>query len=439
MDAPEADQPIVEGKSQPANETEPQRPKSNSSRQSIILAIGVLLIILSLGIRNSGWAKERRLKTLNFEDLALASHDEPDDPLTLVYYGDALIRTDQAADAAKVFKHAADIAPANEHAQLGLASAQLRLNELPLAAESFGKAIKLDPRDKGAYLGLAQTLDRQGSAAEAAQQLKKALEIDPSLGTGWYYLGKMYIQIGDTTHALDAMQHAVKASPDQALYWRDLGDLSHRSAKLADAEAQLKKSVQISSSDPLALLWLGQVLLELGDTPELRSQASRSFQDAAQLDPKLQEAVFGMGLVFQRYANVPDAVRAFRRACEMRPSDEKAVRALGNAVRQAGNMAESAKLLAVADKMDAAKQEIDALKAKLALDPRSRDTRLKIARLFRKYGDSTEALKHYALYEHLGVEDTAVRREIEQYQAEQDARTKTQQPSSTGSITDGKP
>ncbi len=439
MDAPETDRPNVEGDSQPAIEFDPQRNKSKSSRQAIILAIGAILIIVSLGIRNSARAKERRLKTLNFEDLALASHDEPDDPLTLVYYGDALIRTDQAADAEKVFKHAATVAPTNEHAQLGLASAQLRLNELPAAAESYQKAIKLDPHDKGAYLGLAQTLDRQGNAAEAAQQLKRLVEIDPGIGAAWYFLGKMYSQTEDTAHALDALQHAVKVSPDQAAYWRDLGDLSHRLSKLSDAEVQLKKSVQISNNDPLALLWLGQVSLELPDTPELRSQASKSFQAALELDPKMREAVYGMGQVFQRYANLPDAVKAFRRACEMRPSDEKAARALGNAEVLAGNKAEGEKLLAAAEQMDRAKREIDALKANLALDPRSRDTRLKIARLFRKYGNSTEALKHYALYEHLGAEDTAVRREIEQYQHEIDAKSVTQQPSTTGPTTDGKP
>jgi len=420
--------------------------RNRKARQSIILLLGVIAIFISLFVRNSTWAKERRLKTLNIEDLALANHDDPDDALTLVYYGDALIRANKAADAEKIFKHATEVAPKNEYAELGVASAQLRLNELPLAAESFQKAIKLDAHDKGAYLGLAQTLDRQGDSAQAAQQLKKLLELDPNIGTAWYYLGKMYTQTGDIPNAIDAMQHAVKVSSNMAPYWRDLGNLSHQISKLGDAQTQLRKSIQISASDPMAMLQLGQVSLELGDTPELLAEARKSFEAALQLDPTLQAAVFGMGQVFQRSADLPDAVKAYRRACLMQPSDEKAVRGLGNAELAIGNTADGKRLLAAADQMDAAKHEIDSLKAKLAADPRSRDIRLKLARMFRKYGNGTEALKQYALYEHLGAEDTTVRHEIEQYQAELDSRANAVQPnlqpqsqSAAGPSTDGKP
>lgn len=388
------------------------------ARQKLILLIGLLAIIASLAVRNSRWAHERRLKNLNLEELALAIHDEPNDSLTFLYYGSALISATRAVESEQAFSRAVKLDPNNERALLGLASAQFRQNKLPEAQVSFETAIKLNPKDKEAYLGLAQTLYRQGYALHAAEPLKKILALDPNSGPAWYFLGKMYGDAHGSDLALDALQHAVKADPAKGIYWRDLAQLSRHYSRNDEAEEQLKKALHYSPNDPVAYLWLGQLYLQMGDTPKLRGQAEQCFESATSRDPQMQEAFFGLGELYERSNNYSVAEVNFRKAYDLDQSDDKALHFLGECLMHEGKTAEGKKLLSAAMELETAKRDLDYLQKRILAEPKNRDLRLRLARLSRKYDNTHEALNQYAAYQNLGAEDPVVRKEMEQYQDE---------------------
>ena len=54
-----------------------------------------------------------------------------------------------------------------------------------------------------------------------------------------------------------------------------------------------------------------------------------------------------------------------------------------------------------------------------------------MARLFRKYENDEEALSEYKVYQRMGVEDTTVRREVEQYKAELKRKAESKPPATT--------
>src|SRR5260370_37881443 len=100
--------------SQPLSPAKPVRPRNN--RIAILMIIGIVAVISSLLVRNSNWAKERRLKNLNLEDLALAIHDDPNDPTTYFYYGDALLKNQQGPQSEQAFVRCVKMDRTNERA-----------------------------------------------------------------------------------------------------------------------------------------------------------------------------------------------------------------------------------------------------------------------------------------------------------------------------------
>lgn len=388
------------------------------SRQSVLLAIGLMAIIASLGVRNSQWARERRLKNLNLEDLALAIHDDPNDSLRYLYYGGALLDAGKAAESEQAFGRAVKLDPVSDRAVLGMGSAQLRQNKLPEAHNSFQEAIKLNPKSTEAYLGLAQTDYRQGYALRAAESLKKIIALNPNSAPTWYFLGKMYGDAHASDLALDADQRAVKIDPTKAIYWRDLGQLQRHYSHSADAEQDLKRSLQIDAKDPVTYLWLGQLYLDIADTPQVRSQAEQNLKSAISLDPSLAEAYFALGQLYERMGSFSIAATTFDKACQLDSTDDKSLHYEGECLVRAGKVAEGNKLLAQAAELETAKRDVDYVQKRIIAEPKSRELHLRLARLYRKYENHPGALNQYAAYQNLGAEDPAVRKEMEQYQTE---------------------
>ena len=384
-------------------QSSPPRRRSHVSRQTIILICGLTAIIASLLLRNSRWAEERRLKHLSAEDLALAVHDSPNDALALVYYGGALLADGKLPESERTFARAIKLEPDNERATLGLATSQFRQGRLPEALDNYQKAIKLNPTDTEAYLGLSETYQQQGYEMHATEPLKKIVQLDPKRSQAWYSLGKLYGDVGQSDLAMDAMQHAVNLAPTQAVYWRDLAQLSRHYSKLDDAESQLTKALKLAPNDPVAYLWLGQVYLQMGDTPQLRNQAKQCFESAISHDPQSQESYFGLGQLYERSGNYALAAERFKKACDLDPSDDQALHYLGECTVHLGHPADGAKLLAAAQELEAAKRDIGDLRKRMLGEPDARDLHLRLARTLRKYQDDAEALKQYAAYQNLGA------------------------------------
>ena len=124
--------------------TAPPRKKRRVHRLAIIAILGLIAIGVSLWIRNSPWAHERRLRTLSAEELALAIHDSPNDPLTFVYFGSALLKNGKT------------------------------LQDFANSEQAFAHAVQLDPKMARAHLGLASALLRQGKALPARKEFEEA-------------------------------------------------------------------------------------------------------------------------------------------------------------------------------------------------------------------------------------------------------------------------
>lgn len=396
--------------------TEQTKPKKRS-RLPILIGVGIFAIIGGIVLRNSPWQRERELSRMSVQELAYAIHDRPKDALTFIYYASELMKMGNLPDSEKAFEQAIKNEPNSARAYLGLASVQMRQGKLKPAHDSFLKATQLDPKNTPALVGLSQTLYQAGSARQAIEPLKKVVEIEPKNAVGWYHLGRLYGDDRQSDLAYDAMKKATEIDPSRADYWRDLSQLSKRYGKMEDAEKQLLRALKLEPNDAIAHYWLGQLYAQLEDNRDNYGRAEQEFLAAIARSPEMQEAYFELGMLYGRHQNYTPAVANLRKAVALDSSDDKALYQLGTTLMKQGNKAEGDKLLKGAKALNIAKKEINDARNRTLAEPKNRELRLRLARIYRKYQNPDEALREYRAYRSLGTPDPAVEKEVITYLA----------------------
>jgi tetratricopeptide (TPR) repeat protein len=387
-------------------------------RRLIILGLaGLIAIALGIGLRRSGWARERYLQALPVNELALAIHDQPDDPLVFLYYGSSLLKAGNAAGAEQAFRHAIQLDPRLSRAHVGLGSALLRQGNPAAAVEALQEGVRLAPNDPAAHLGLAQAYYLAGSPRRAIPSLETITRLEPKQAAAWYWLGKIYGDSSQSDEAMRAMERATRLEPDQAMYWRDLGQLKRHYSRLAEAQQHLERAAALDPADATTHYWLGQLYAQQGDTSELRARAEKELQEALRLDPKLSEAHFELGQVYERRREWARAAASYRTAQQLDPSHARPLYHLGLCLIKLGKPAEGKQLIRAFDELLAAKRELEGLDDRAKAEPRNPDLQLRLARAYRKYGNDEGALLHYQMYLDLSPNDAAVERESIAYRA----------------------
>lgn len=395
------------------------KPRSSRVRLLVLCLLGAVAIGVGLGVRRSGWAKERQLRSLSPEQLALAIHDQPNDALTFVYYGSALMKAGNLADSENAFQRAVHLDPRLVSAQLGLAGVLQRENKLRQAKDAFEATIKLDPKEANAYMGLSQVYFQAGSPKMAIDPLKKFTELEPKNPLGWYYLGKLYGDAHQPELAMEALKKATTLQPKQADFWRDLGQVTGYYNHFAEAEQAYKTSLALSPHDAATHYLLGTLYLSQNDTPALRAQAEQELKAALLIDANMQKAYFALGQVYERSTEWKKAVLYYGRARDLDLSDYQALYHLGFCMVKAGKDAEGKKLIAASQALGTARREIDDLNNRIIADPQNRDLHRQLGRSYQKYGNAEGALTQYNIYQRMGGSDPAVAKEVAKLQAAQ--------------------
>jgi len=401
----------------PPTKIRSENPKRAQSRLIVLVLLGAITVGASVGVRRSDWAKERQLRNLSVEQLALVIHDDPNDALTFLYYGSALVRAGDLADAENAFARAIKIAPQMTKAQLGLANVLLREGQLKKAKEAFEVALRLDPKEASAYLGLSQVYYQAGSPKTAIDPLKKLTDMHPENAVAWYHLGKLYGEAHQPALALTSLQKAAALEPRQADIWRDLGQVTAYYTHFPEAEQAYKKALALNPNDAATHLLLGQLYMAQSDTLALRSQAEQEFETTLRLEPGMQKADFALGQLYERAGAWSQAVPYYQKAQQIDLSDYQALYHLGFCLVKTGRKAEGDKLIAASQELGAAKREMEGLSNRILTDPQNRALRLQLARSYRKYGNDEGALTQYTIYQRMGASGPAVTAEIASLQA----------------------
>jgi tetratricopeptide (TPR) repeat protein len=224
------------------------------------------------------------LNTKAYDKAADLLRDDPElsaNPSLQFAYGLALVKSDRAAEAERVFsqliarhgdsaelsvlmgqayaqqgefeaareslRRALQLQPAVAEANATLGVIYLREGRLAEAEEALRAELQHHPADASAQQNLAIVLDAEQRPAEAIPLLRQLIESEPERATARYLLGKILLAGGDATAALEQLEAAARQAPDDAKIRYQLGQAYQRLGRAELAEQQFELFRQLKA------------------------------------------------------------------------------------------------------------------------------------------------------------------------------------------------
>ncbi len=229
----------------------------------------------------SGNAAARRmlalawLETENYDKAADLLKDDPQrdaDPSLQYAYGLALVRSNRAAEAERIFsallsahadmaelhvvlgqahaqqgdynaaieslQHALQLKPDVTDANASLGVIYLKQGKLPEAATALRAELKVHADDYKTRHNLATALELDGHPQEAMAEARAVLRVRPDFADARYLLGKILLAQGAAQEAVAQLEVAARLSPDSANIHYQLGQAYQKLGKTSEAQEQ---------------------------------------------------------------------------------------------------------------------------------------------------------------------------------------------------------
>lgn len=181
--------------------------------------------------------------------------------------------------AMKQYQRAVELAPTDDQAYAGLATAYERLGQLDSAEGTYKKAISLRPNYSGGYNALGTFYMRHARYGEAEHMFSQMVALVPDSIAGYTNLGSAYLVQGRYADALPLLERSVTIHPT-AEAESNLGTAYFQLHRFSDSALMYEKAVKLNDQDY-------EVWGNLGDAyywaPDLRDRAPAAYKTAIRL------------------------------------------------------------------------------------------------------------------------------------------------------------
>lgn len=217
--------------------------------------------------------------------------------------------------AVKNFQKALEINPKNTDALLKMAEIQLLLRQYQKCFDYANDALRINDQLFMAYFIKGYAHFELGDSSLFVSSVQTALELNPDFYEGYAMLGSFYSTI-DSDLALDYYRSALEVKPNDSQAMYGIGIYLQNQGRIDEAVAMYEEMLSLDSTQYLAWYNQGYIWLELKDKPDL---AIPFFEEVISLQPEYVDAIFNLGLAYERL-NKPEEAKAFyRRALEVNP------------------------------------------------------------------------------------------------------------------------
>ena len=172
------------------------------------------------------------------------------------------------------FEQASNIAPDFADAYAGQSRAwskrgiwgSFSLLQVDSAARAAAeKALELDPNNSSAHVALVSILmNRDYDWARAESEAKRAIELDPGNAEAYIALSWVLQCLGRHAEVVPNMEMAKRLDPISTQLESDYGRMLYRAGNNVEAEAHLKRSIELDPNNFSAYGRLGDVYLRMG-------------------------------------------------------------------------------------------------------------------------------------------------------------------------------
>jgi tetratricopeptide (TPR) repeat protein len=242
----------------------------------------------------------------------LAMHPGCADHIRLLAH--ALQKQGRLGEAEKQLRFAISIRPNFPQLYEDLGSVLAMQKRFDEAIPSFEQAIQLDPTQALAHKKLGQALAIVGRGEDADEAFEEYFDKRPD--DREIAAGATHLKEGRVDEAMEVFREVIRKHPNNVnamrylavAYWTE-------KQKLDDAEALLRRVVEIAPD--FAIAWMNLAMVQLERLRYLES--IDSYLEATRLEPKNPAAWGGLGNAYARANYQEKSAEAFARAVELNP------------------------------------------------------------------------------------------------------------------------
>ncbi len=182
------------------------------------------------------------------------------------------------------------------------------------ALEAFNQAIKVDPdyalsyKNRGTFY-----LQQLARPTAALSDLDRAIALQPDLVIAWLERGNVRAAMGQKQLAAEDYSEAIRRKPDFALAYNNRGLLFLQAGDAIAALQDFDRSIHYDNRYQPAYANRATALLLMRDF----IGASEGFRTALEMQPGDAAAQYHLGISLQALGDQDQAVRHFKRACEL--------------------------------------------------------------------------------------------------------------------------
>ncbi len=267
---------------------------------------------------------------------------------------------------------------------------QSELHHAEEAIRAYERVLVLDPTYRGAWLNMGNLAFRRGRFREALHDYRSEYELygDPKV---LVYMGHGYAELGKVDSARYEYERAIMQNDSLAEAYIRLAVLHENNGKVEQALSNAKRALALRPEDPDYRYIVGNALLKSGNLAEAEAQLRRTIEQ----QPGHAKAHYSLSAVLarlgkqdeaERYLAKMDSLRqieesidTFERRTRLYPDDPAAWVTYGYTLNRAGRRAEAIRAFQVA----------------LYKGPATPDVHILLANAYLKHHQLEEALAHY--------------------------------------------
>ncbi len=323
------------------------------------------------------------------------AREQPNSGQAQLLWAEALLKNECYAEAEGAARRALLLLPDSLSAHLDLADALYHEGAGGKAGREYAVTARAHPDSLRALLGLGQTALNSKMLTMGVDVFSKAVALAPDSADAWIGLGKAYYnQALDLGHCLTCYETAHRLAPHRTDFYAAYADALREKSRYAEAENLLRTRLAAAPTDASACYYLALTLLASDVTPARQSEAEACLRRSLELQPRGPSVVAHLGRLLAEEGRNEEALGYLEAAMQADPRDLASAMALNRVYRATGHLKEALEGKARIAAMTRYATETKQMEDQLQLHPLDAALYLKTAALYASGGEEEKAI-HY--------------------------------------------